>query len=78
MFAIFNTISAYLSKNVEINSYLSYPDGCGTEKYASETPKQTTDGMYAMQILPYVENLFVGCTVVDKIEYPQEIEDEID
>lgn len=78
MYAIFNTISAYHAKNAEINNSLGYPDGHGTERYASESPKQTTDGMYAMQILPYVEHLFAGCTIVNTVEYPQEVEDEID
>ena len=70
MFAIFKTIEEYLTKNNEINSTYGFPNEHGVDSYATETPKQTTDGMYAMQILPSVEHLFADCTIVETVEYP--------
>lgn len=72
MFAIFNTITSYREKNAEINAALGYPDGHGTDRYATETARQDINGKYIMPIMPYVARLFEGCAIVDTVEYPQE------
>lgn len=77
MFAIFDTITSYIEKNTEINAALGYPDGHGTERYSTEFPKQDINGKYVMPIMPHVTHLFEGCVVVDTVEYPQEVEDEL-
>ena len=78
MFALFEKITDYARKNEEINAELGYPNARGTIRYASESPSLTANGKYAMQILPHVAHLFAGCTIVETVEYPQEVEDEID
>ncbi len=77
MFAIFDTIEEYVAKNNAINIALGYPDGMGTDRYADETPAETTTGKYAMQILPCASHLFAGCVIVESVEYPKiEVENE--
>ena len=71
MFALFDTLEQYLAKNHEINTALGYPDGKGTERYATEVPMLTAIGKYAMQILPHVERFFADCVVVESVEYPE-------
>jgi hypothetical protein len=77
MFALFETLAEYALKNDEINTALGYPNARGTLRYAAESPMLTVDGKYPMQILPHVAHLFAGCAIVDTVEYPQEVEDEL-
>lgn len=74
MYAIFDTLEQYLTKNNEINLALGYPDGKGTERYAMDNPIQDINGRYPMLILPYVERFFADCVVVESVEYPEIIE----
>lgn len=79
MFALFDTLEKYNAKNSEINAALGYPDGNGTERYATDNPRQDVNGNYAMQILPHVGRFFADCVVVESVEYPEiEVTDEID
>ena len=71
MFAIFSTIKAYRDKNKEIGDYLGYPDGSGTDRYATEIPQLTKDGKYAMLISERVAHLFTDCEIVESVEYEE-------
>jgi len=71
MFAIFSTIKAYRDKNKEIGDYLGYPDGFGTDRYATETPQPTIDGKYPMPITERVAHLFTDCEIVESVEYEE-------
>jgi len=72
MYAIFESPSEYHEKLNEVNDALGYPDGFGTDRYATETPQPTIDGKYAMPISEHVAHLFTGCTIVESVEYPLE------
>ena len=50
MYAIFETLEQYQTANAILNQHLGYPDGRGTERYATDTPTPTTTGKYAMRI----------------------------
>ena len=70
MFALFETLLEYQAQNEIVNNTMGYP--CDdTLRYAEVNPRITTDGKYAMQILPYVEHLFADCTIVDSVEYEE-------
>lgn len=71
MYAIFDTLEDYESKNSEINTYLGYPNNSGTARYASELPLKDIDGKYVMHILNGLEHLFGGCRIVEIAEYRQ-------
>jgi len=74
MFAIFEAMEDYQAQNELVNNAVGYP--CEhTTRYAEENPRLTSDGKYAMQILPYVEHLFIGCEIVESVVYP-EVEDD--
>jgi len=73
MIAIFDTIQDYLNKLREVNTHLGYPDGRGTERYATETPQPTKQGKYAMPISERIAHLFADCEIVDGVEYPDEM-----
>jgi len=75
MFAQFDSIEAYLAKNDEINVFLGYPDGRGTERYATDNPTKTIEGKYAMPVSERIAHLFDDCEIVESVEYP-EIDDE--
>ena len=77
MFALFDTLEEYLGKNTEISEALGYPDGNGTDRYSEENPCLDVNGRYVMQVLPHVEIFFDDC-LVESVEYPQEVDDEID
>lgn len=74
MFALFDTLEAYRNKNQEVNAYFGYPNERGTLRYATENPSETIDGKYAMPIRDEIAHLFVGCEIVEAVEYPEEIE----
>jgi len=76
MYAIFETLEAYQAKNQELNAYLGYPNVNGTERYATDEPQQTIDGKYAMPIRDEIAHLFVGCEILETVEYP-EVQDDI-
>ena len=71
MIALFTTLKAYRAKNKEVNDYLGYPDGRGTDRYATETPQATIDGKYAMPISERVAHLFTDCEIVESVEYEE-------
>jgi hypothetical protein len=71
MYALFESLSEYHEKLNEVNDALGYPDGFGTDRYATETPQPTIDGKYPMPITERIAHLFEGCEIVESVEYEE-------
>ena len=71
MYALFESLSEYHEKLNEVNDALGYPDGFGTDRYATETPQLTIDGKYSMRITERIAHLFEGYEIVESVEYEE-------
>lgn len=70
MYAIFETIEEYNAKNAQVNEALLYPNPTSSS-YAEPLPRVSSDGRFVMQVLPFAEQYFTGCVIVDNVEFSE-------
>lgn len=73
-YAKFDTAELYKLKLNEINDYLGYPDGHGTDNYCDAEPTIIdVDGKFIMPVIQEIEDLFDSLCIA-YIRYPMEEE----
>lgn len=78
MYALFVNIEDYHEVLDKINAHFGFPNGCGTDTYLPISPPKDKNGRYYIKIDAHLAAFFASCTIVDTIELPREVDNEID